>query len=97
MEASLTWRAACTGATLTAGRPCLAAESGLSRCATPVMPCVSHVLQLWNLCSHYLPYAVGGGYVLAGALVQHIADNGHMLQHYNSEVMLMQCGDQSSP
>lgn len=39
----------------------------------------------WFLCDKYLPYAVGGGYVLSQDLVQFIATSSSLLQLYNSE------------
>ncbi|EDO30842.1 predicted protein [Nematostella vectensis] len=39
----------------------------------------------WILCDHYLPYADGGGYVLASKLVRFVARNSELLQLYNSE------------
>ena len=34
----------------------------------------------WNLCDYYLPYAVGGGYVLSYNLVKFIATNSEILR-----------------
>lgn len=39
----------------------------------------------WNLCDHYLPYAVGGGYVLSHDLVSFIEKNKEYLKLYRSE------------
>lgn len=39
----------------------------------------------FNLCDRYLPYALGGGYVIANNLVNHIATNRHTLSRYTSE------------
>ena len=39
----------------------------------------------WFLCDHYLPYALGGGYVLSSDLVHRIALNADGLQMYVSE------------
>lgn len=39
----------------------------------------------WFLCDSYLPYALGGGYVLSADLVDHLAKNSDLLQHYKSE------------
>lgn len=39
----------------------------------------------WILCDKYLPYALGGGYVLSQSLVHYIARNEKMLSLYNSE------------
>lgn len=34
----------------------------------------------WILCDYYLPYALGGGYVLSQGLVKFIADNANYLR-----------------
>lgn len=39
----------------------------------------------WFLCDYYLPYAMGGGYVLSRKLVHFIASNAEYLRLYNSE------------
>lgn len=39
----------------------------------------------FNLCDRYLPYALGGGYVLSKNLVHFIAENHHTLSRYVSE------------
>ncbi|KAK3593254.1 hypothetical protein CHS0354_012344 [Potamilus streckersoni] len=39
----------------------------------------------WFLCDRYLPYAVGGGYVLSSDLVHYIAINSKVLKVYKSE------------
>lgn len=39
----------------------------------------------YNLCDHYLPYALGGGYVISKNLVTYIATNGENLNRYGSE------------
>jgi len=39
----------------------------------------------YRLCDRYIPYALGGGYVLGKHLVQYIADNSRKLQIFNSE------------
>ena len=39
----------------------------------------------WVLCDHYLPYAMGGGYILSADLVNYIGNEAHMLQTYKSE------------
>ena len=39
----------------------------------------------WFLCDKYLPYAVGGGYILSSDLIEYIATNADLLQHYTSE------------
>lgn len=39
----------------------------------------------WFLCDKYLPYALGGGYVLSSSLIKYIIANSHLLQSYQSE------------
>ena len=39
----------------------------------------------WFLCDRYLPYALGGGYVLSSDLVRRIVVNAEFLDFYNSE------------
>nr|CAG4642680.1 EOG090X0A8N [Evadne anonyx] len=39
----------------------------------------------WFLCDTYLPYALGGGYILSYDLVEYLAASSSLLQHYNSE------------
>ena len=39
----------------------------------------------WILCDHYLPYALGGGYVISTDLVHYIASIASMVRFYNSE------------
>lgn len=39
----------------------------------------------WVLCDHYLPYALGGGYVLSADLVRYVRDNAPMLKLFRSE------------
>ncbi len=39
----------------------------------------------WKLCDRYLPYAVGGGYVLSYQLVRFIGNNVQILKTYTSE------------
>lgn len=39
----------------------------------------------WFLCDRYLPYALGGGYILSFPAVQYIVNNAHLLSVYNSE------------
>ncbi|XP_051162018.1 beta-1,3-galactosyltransferase 6 [Leptopilina boulardi] len=39
----------------------------------------------WILCDNYLPYALGGGYILSYKLVEFIAKNAENLKLYNSE------------
>lgn len=39
----------------------------------------------WVLCDRYLPYALGGGYVISGGILRYIAKNADYLQMYNSE------------
>eukprot|EP00049_Salpingoeca_infusionum_P008340 m.135795 g.135795 ORF g.135795 m.135795 type:complete len:161 (-) comp13984_c0_seq5:310-792(-) len=41
------------------------------------------------LCDHYVPYAVGGGYVLSGGLVRYISTMKDQLSMYNSEDVSM--------
>lgn len=43
----------------------------------------------YNLCNHYLPYALGGGYVLSKNLVKYVAENGDNLNRYVSEDISM--------
>lgn len=43
----------------------------------------------WFLCDNYLPYALGGGYVISQRIVDYIARNADMLGHYNSEDVSM--------
>ena len=38
-----------------------------------------------NVCDRFLPYALGGGYVLSQGLVRYIARNSHLLVNYRSE------------
>lgn len=40
---------------------------------------------LYRLCDRYIPYALGGGYVLGKDIVEFIADNARLLELYNSE------------
>ena len=39
----------------------------------------------WNICDLYLPYAVGGGYVLSEDLVEYISNNKDTLRKFKSE------------
>jgi len=39
----------------------------------------------YRLCDRYIPYALGGGYILGKNLVDFLAKNAHMLQLYTSE------------
>ena len=39
----------------------------------------------WFLCDTYLPYALGGGYILSSDLVTHLAISSELLQIYKSE------------
>lgn len=39
----------------------------------------------YRLCDRYIPYALGGGYILGKSLVDFIAKNAHQLQLYTSE------------
>lgn len=41
--------------------------------------------QEWRLCDRYLPYALGGGYVLGRRLVDYIANNAALLKRFASE------------
>lgn len=43
----------------------------------------------FNLCERYLPYALGGGYVLSKNLVDFVATNSHWLSRYISEDISM--------
>lgn len=43
----------------------------------------------FNLCDHYLPYALGGGYVISNNLVNYIARNRQTLGRYTSEDISM--------
>uniref|UniRef100_A0A2P2I6G9 Hexosyltransferase n=1 Tax=Hirondellea gigas TaxID=1518452 RepID=A0A2P2I6G9_9CRUS len=43
----------------------------------------------WLLCDHYLPYALGGGYIISHDLVAFVARNSHYLQLYRSEDVSM--------
>lgn len=43
----------------------------------------------WFLCDHYLPYALGGGYVISQSIVNYIARNVDDLSHYISEDVSM--------
>ncbi|GBP23012.1 Beta-1,3-galactosyltransferase 6 [Eumeta japonica] len=43
----------------------------------------------WFLCDNYLPYALGGGYVISRNVVDYIAFNAEILSHYNSEDVSM--------
>ena len=43
-------------------------------------------LQFWQLADTYLPYALGGGYVIASPLVKFVVQSQHLLKHFNSEV-----------
>ena len=43
----------------------------------------------WFLSDHYLPYAVGGGYVISFDLVKFISNNANYLSLYNSEDVSM--------
>ncbi|XP_047540013.1 beta-1,3-galactosyltransferase 6 isoform X3 [Vanessa atalanta] len=43
----------------------------------------------WFLCDTYLPYALGGGYVISRSIVDYIAKNSQFLSHYNSEDVSM--------
>ncbi|PAV84707.1 hypothetical protein WR25_02256 [Diploscapter pachys] len=39
----------------------------------------------WILCDRYLPYQLGGGYVISKQLVQYLATNAHLLKMYKNE------------
>ncbi|CAK5085285.1 unnamed protein product [Meloidogyne enterolobii] len=39
----------------------------------------------WRLCDRYLPYQLGGGYILGQKLVNYIAKNAHLFQLYRNE------------
>ncbi|XP_053205182.1 beta-1,3-galactosyltransferase 6-like [Panonychus citri] len=39
----------------------------------------------WFLCDKYLPYALGGGYVISHSLVKYIVTNSHLLSLYHNE------------
>jgi len=39
----------------------------------------------YRLCDRYIPYALGGGYVLGRQMVEFLASNSHLLQQFNSE------------
>lgn len=39
----------------------------------------------YDLCDRYLPYALGGGYVISKNLVSYLANNSHILNRYESE------------
>ncbi|XP_030032789.2 beta-1,3-galactosyltransferase 6 isoform X1 [Manduca sexta] len=43
----------------------------------------------WFLCDNYLPYALGGGYVISSSIVQYIGNNAEFLRCYNSEDVSM--------
>ncbi|CAG5017718.1 unnamed protein product [Parnassius apollo] len=43
----------------------------------------------WFLCDKYLPYALGGGYVISRSIVDYIANNSNLLSYYNSEDVSM--------
>ncbi|KAJ2948794.1 hypothetical protein O0L34_g8052 [Tuta absoluta] len=43
----------------------------------------------WFLCDKYLPYALGGGYVISKKIVDYVARNSDVLSHYNSEDVSM--------
>ncbi|XP_068628309.1 beta-1,3-galactosyltransferase 6 [Battus philenor] len=43
----------------------------------------------WFLCDNYLPYALGGGYVISSSIVNYIARNMDFLSYYNSEDVSM--------
>uniref|UniRef100_A0A915MPR5 Hexosyltransferase n=1 Tax=Meloidogyne javanica TaxID=6303 RepID=A0A915MPR5_MELJA len=39
----------------------------------------------WRLCDRYLPYQLGGGYILGQKLVNYISKNAHLFQLYRNE------------
>lgn len=39
----------------------------------------------WNICDYYIPYALGGGYILAQPLVIYVAKNENFLKKYRNE------------
>lgn len=39
----------------------------------------------WNLCDRYLPYALGGGYILGWSVVKFIAENANFLRMFANE------------
>ncbi|KAJ0181225.1 hypothetical protein K1T71_003310 [Dendrolimus kikuchii] len=43
----------------------------------------------WFLCDRYLPYALGGGYVISQSIVEYISRNADLLSSYNSEDVSM--------
>ncbi|XP_063833581.1 beta-1,3-galactosyltransferase 6 [Ostrinia nubilalis] len=43
----------------------------------------------WFLCDSYLPYALGGGYIISRSIVDYIARNADFLSVYNSEDVSM--------
>ncbi|XP_047035818.1 beta-1,3-galactosyltransferase 6 [Helicoverpa zea] len=43
----------------------------------------------WFLCDNYLPYALGGGYVISRSIVDYIGKNADILGHYKSEDVSM--------
>ena len=43
----------------------------------------------YKLCDKYIPYALGGGYVLGRELVKYISENSRLLELYNSEDVTM--------
>lgn len=43
----------------------------------------------WFLCDSYLPYALGGGYIISHSIVDYISKNTEFLSHYNSEDVSM--------
>ncbi|XP_037076708.1 beta-1,3-galactosyltransferase 6-like [Pollicipes pollicipes] len=43
----------------------------------------------WDLCDTYLPYALGGGYVISSDLVAHLAASAPLLRRFGSEDVSM--------
>jgi len=60
------------------------------RCLTPPLLCDAAATgaapQRWMLSDTYLPYAMGGGYVIAGSLARFVVRNRELLSLYNAEV-----------
>ena len=58
---------------------------GFFSAAAPVFKSGVWAESTWFLCDKYLPYAVGGGYILSRDLVDYIVHNVHLLQQYANE------------
>lgn len=39
----------------------------------------------YNLCDRYIPYALGGGYIIGWQLLKHLARSRHLLKEFNNE------------